>query len=164
MHGNGWFDFSGLPFFQVSKNVASAALRGKFGSMLVPHSGGNQGYQRVKLVSGMNLNLKSQTEQLPPLHSSGIQVCTHTLRQWAFAKQNTGTENGKAVYHSGLSMTSIWQTFSAVSVQNGFKQFFILTWRKANWRGLKGRKETKMQRSWMAQGLGCAEGTVWEKC
>lgn len=33
-------------FSQVSKNVAaSTALRGKFGSMLVPRSGRNQGYQ-----------------------------------------------------------------------------------------------------------------------
>lgn len=47
-------------FSQVSKNVAaSTALRCKFGSTLVPHSGGNEGYQRVKLESGMNLNLGS---------------------------------------------------------------------------------------------------------
>lgn len=43
-------------FFQVSKNVgASSALRGKFRSTPVTHSGGNQGYQRVKLEIGMNL-------------------------------------------------------------------------------------------------------------
>jgi len=43
------------------------------------------------------------------------------LRQWAIAKQYTLAENGKAVYHNGLSMTSMWQTFSAVSKQNGFQ-------------------------------------------
>lgn len=42
-------------FFQVCKNVVvSTALKGKFGSTPVTHSGGNQGYQRGKLEIGMN--------------------------------------------------------------------------------------------------------------
>jgi len=49
-----------LTFSQASKNiVASTALRGRFGSTLVPHLGGNQGDQRAKPERGMNLNVES---------------------------------------------------------------------------------------------------------
>lgn len=153
------FRFS-LTFSKVSKNVVeSTALEASL-DMLFPHFGGNQGLQIVQLESSMNQNLESWTEQLPPLHSSGIQICTpvwgngpllsNILRKWESSLSQWSQHD--------LNLADF---FSCISTKRLLDISFLLTWRKAKWGGMK---EAKMQRSWMAQGLGWVTGTVREKC